>query len=472
MNNDEKNQNLGEEKVEQIMVPTIEEEPKPKGKLGKIILVILLLIVAIAIGLYFGLKRLSANPVSIYRNAINDTYTLVDDYLKESFDQVYDINVNEDPIRIDTSFTLNTNEEDYAMLSDFKYDLSLGLNIPNEQMNIALGLSDDEGSVMNAILAFVNDRLYLESDELYDVPLDFGASELDFSTVNFDEVSVFNYDTLHIILETSKDILIDSLDESKFTVTDTTADVNGKQIEGKMITYLLDEENMRRTMEFITEEMDNNEEFITALSNLTGLTSEEIRDGLQEEIDYSNYVDIEINIYTDNRNDIVAGNLVEGEVELINFTRQDEIFTLFVGDEYTNMTMTTEGNVLTISYVEYDKEVFTLSLTSEEDREILEYRTNSYGDEIIASLEFRNINTGTNEFSADILFDYSMTSYGVQTTLSLDGNIRVSNEELDSIDTANSVEFNALTEEESLVFYENLLSLMERMGLTDLTGIL
>lgn len=472
MNNDEKNQILGEEGVEQIKVPTIEEEPKPKRRLGKVILIIILLIAAIAVGLYFGLRRLTVNPISIYRSAINDTYTLIDDYLKESFDNLYDVNVNEEPIRIDTNFTLNTNEEDYAMLNDFEYNLSLGLDLPHEQMNLALGLSDNEGSIIDVILAFVNDRMYLESDELYNVPLDFGASELDFNEVNFDEVSTFNYDTIHVILETSKDILIDSFDENKFTVTDTTVDVNGKQIEGKMITYLLDEENMRRTMDYITEEMNNNDEFITALSNVTGLTSEEIREGLTEEIDYSNYEDIEINIYTDNHNDIIAGSLVENEEELINFTKQDELFTLFIGDEYTSMTMTTEGNILTISYVEYEEEVFSLKLTSEENREVIEFRTNSYGDEIVASLELSNIEASTNSYSADILLDYSMTSYGVETTLSLDGNINISNSPLESIDTANSVEFNNLTEEESLVFYENLLSLLERIGLTDLTEIL
>lgn len=472
MNNEEKNQILGEESVEQIKIPAPEEEVKPKKKTGKIILIIILLLVAVAIGLYFGLKKLSTNPLSIYKNAINDTYNLVDNYLKESFDNLYNVNINEEPIKIDSNFTLNTNEEDYAMLNNFEYNLSLGLNLPNEQMNLSFGLSDEEGSIMNLLLAFINDRMYLESDELYNVPLDLGPSELDFSGINFDEVSTFDYNTIHIILETTKNILIDSLDENKFTIIDSTIELNNEQVSVKKLTYLLDEENMKRTMDYITTEMKNNDEFITALSDVTGLTSEEIKSSLEEDIDYSNFTDIEINLFLNNKDDIIAGNLIENEEELIKFTIEDKLFDLFIGDEYNSITMTKEENTLNISYNKYEEEIFFISLTDEENKETIEYRTNSYGDDIIIKVELSNIKSSENSYSADIILDYSMTSYGVESKFNLEGNMEIVNAELDNIDTTNSVNVDNLTEEESLVFYENLLELLDRIGLTDLSSIL
>ena len=238
MNNDEKKQILGEESVEQIKVPTFEEETKPKRRIGKIILILILLLVAIGIGLYFGLKKLSSNPLSIYKKAINDTYSLVDNYLKESFDNLYNVNINEEPFQMNTNFTLNTNIEDYSMLNNYHYNLSLGIDIPSEQLNLSFGLSDKEGSIIDLILAFINDRIYLESDELYQVPLDLGPSELDFSGINLEEVSTWDYNTLHIILETSKNILIASLDENKFTMIDSTIEIDNEQINGQKITYL------------------------------------------------------------------------------------------------------------------------------------------------------------------------------------------------------------------------------------------
>ena len=468
MNNDEKKQILGEESVEQIKVPTFEEKTKPKRRIGKIILILILLLAAIGIGLYFGLKKLSSNPLSIYKKAINDTYSLVDNYLKESFDNLYNVNINEEPFQMNTNFTLNTNIEDYSMLNNYHYNLSLGIDIPSEQLNLSFGLSDKEGSIIDLILAFINDRMYLESDELYQVPLDLGPSELDFSGINLEEVSTWDYNTLHIILETSKNILIASLDENKFTMIDSTIEIDNEQINGKKITYLLDEENMRRTMDYITTEMNNNDEFITALSDLTGLTKEEIKTSLEEEIDYSNFKEIKINLFINKQNDVIAGNLLEKEEELIKFTSQDELFDLFIGDEYTNMKLSKEGNTLNINYNEYEEEVFSLSLTTEENKEIIEFRTNSYSDEVIAKIELNNIKYNEDSYSADILLDCRMTSYGVESILNLEGDIEIINAKLDSIDTTNSVNIDNLTEEESLIFYENLLSLLDRMGLTDL----
>ena len=358
------------------------------------------------------------------------------------------------------------------MLNNFEYNLSLGLNIPNEQMNLSFGLSDEEGSIMNLLLAFINDRMYLESDELYNVPLDLGPSELDFSGINFDEVSTFDYNTIHIILETTKNILIDSLDENKFTIIDSTIEMNNEQVSVKKLTYLLDEENMKRTMDYITTEMKNNDEFITALSDVTGLTSEEIRSSLEEDIDYSNFTDIEINLFLNNKDDIIAGNLIENEEELIKFTIEDKLFDLFIGDEYNSITMTKEENTLNISYNKYEEEIFFISLTDEENKETIEYRTNSYGDDMIIKVELSNIKSSENSYSADIILDYSMTSYGVESKFNLEGNMEIVNAELDNIDTTNSVNVDNLTEEESLVFYENLLELLDRIGLTDLSSIL
>ena len=134
--------------------------------------------------------------------------------------------------------------------------------------------------------------------------------------------------------------------------------------------------------------------------------------------------------------------------------------------------MTKEENTLNISYNKYEEEIFFISLTDEENKETIEYRTNSYGDDIIIKVELSNIKSSENSYSADIILDYSMTSYGVESKFNLEGNMEIVNAELDNIDTTNSVNVDNLTEEESLVFYENLLELLDRIGLTDLSSIL
>ena len=59
-----------------------------------------------------------------------------------------------------------------------------------------------------------------------------------------------------------------------------------------------------------------------------------------------------------------------------------------------------------------------------------------------------------------------MESYEEEISFELDGNFELEKSELESIDTTNSVDIETLTEEQALVFYENLLNVLERLGLS------
>ena len=177
-------ENKNKEGIEESVITP--EEPKRK-KSKKFLVILLLLIIAVAIGLFLGYQRLTSNPLSIYKKVINETYDLANNFLEENFKDTMYINLNEEPLTINASFTLDTNMEELSALRNYEYQFQVGLDIPKEQINLSLGLSDNNEDIVSLLIAFINDRAYMKSDELYNRVLDLGVSELDFSELQIEE---------------------------------------------------------------------------------------------------------------------------------------------------------------------------------------------------------------------------------------------------------------------------------------------
>lgn len=438
---------------------------KPK-KRKKFVIILILIIIAIAVGLFLGYKRLTSNPLSIYKKVINETYDLANNFLEENVKNTMSINLKEEPLTINTSFTLDTNIEELKALKNYEYQLSIGVNPSKEQMNLSLGLSDENENILSLLFAFLNDRVYMKSDELYSEILDLGISELDFSELQIKE-GFYTYEDIAITLSKMKTILINSLDSDKFLTSEETINVNSKKIKAKKFTYLLDKENMERTINYIREEMIKDEELMEALSHIIGLSTSELEDALTEEIDYSNYEDIYINLYTNGGTKVIAGNIGTKEEAVIRFTNQDDIFNMFIGDEYTNFTIKNENNITDIAYNEYDEEIFALTITWEEETRKLELTMDDYDDELNMIIEVSNMKYSQNSISEDIVLKYNMNSYGEEISFELAGNLEITKEELESIDVENSVNINTLNEEETQLIYDNLMNVLDKLNLSN-----
>lgn len=438
---------------------------KPK-KRKKFVIILILIIIAIAVGLFLGYKRLTSNPLSIYKKVINETYDLANNFLEENVKNTMSINLKEEPLTINTSFTLDTNIEELKALKNYEYQLSIGVNPSKEQMNLSLGLSDENENILSLLFAFLNDRVYMKSDELYSEILDLGISELDFSELQIKE-GFYTYEDIDITLSKMKTILINSLDSDKFLTSEETINVNSKKIKAKKFTYLLDKENMERTINYIREEMIKDEELMEALSHIIGLSTSELEDALKEEIDYSNYEDIYINLYTNGGTKVIAGNIGTKEEAVIRFTNQDDTFNMFIGDEYTNFTIKNENNITDIAYNEYDEEIFALTITWEEETRKLDLTMDDYGDELNMIIEVSNMKYSQNSISEDIVLKYNMNSYGEEISFELAGNLEITKEELESIDVENSVNINTLNEEETQLIYDNLMNVLDKLNLSN-----
>lgn len=454
--------NFMEPGLNQIVVPPT-EVVKPKKK-GKIILIIVLLVIAVAIGLYFGYQRLAVNPKSVFTSAINSTYDLVDGYLDKNLNRTFSLDPLKDAFVLNADLELKGIGEEVKALDGYALDLALGVNYPAKTLNLDLDANYNEEAFLNLFLSYLNGRAYLNSDDIYDKVLDLGVANFD---VNFTNDINLNYDDVHIILSCLKDLFINSLDEDKFRVDNEAITINDRKIDSKKITYVLDKSNLERTIKYMQKEMVSNNELLTALSSISGLSTSDIKELLKGEIDLSDAPYMEFNLYVNAGNHIIAGSLVVENDSIMRFTYQSEVFNMIIGDEDTNFDIAYQDNTLTISYNEMDEEILNLTYTKEDDQSRVEVTTSSYGEDYTFILDISNILESKNEMSFDFSISYAVDSYGTENIIDLEGSIHLGKGTLNSLDVTNSVDINTLSEEEQAIIEQNIMNILKRLGINE-----
>ena len=156
-------QNFMEDDLNQIVVPTT-EVVKPK-KRGKVILIIVLLVIAVAVGLYFGYQKLAVNPKSVFTNAINGTYELVDGYLNENLNRTFSLNPMEEAFVLNAEIEIGGMGEDVEAFDGYQFDLALGVDYPSEILNLDLDASYNLVTGTLAPGESITYNLYLWIDE-------------------------------------------------------------------------------------------------------------------------------------------------------------------------------------------------------------------------------------------------------------------------------------------------------------------
>ena len=459
----EKKENMA---IEKNVEPVQTKEVKPKKKKTKAIILSILIIIAIGIGLFVGYQKLTSNPLSIYKKAVNNTYKLLNGYIEDAANKIeFALEPLEEPFTINMDFTVNSNMEELAILKDYEYHLSAGLDYPKEQLYLDLGIKNENQEGLSLLLAYLNEHAYLESEEIFDRILDLGTSEFSFSEMNL-EIERVDYKDLQIILKEMKDIINNSFDEDKFSIKDESINLNGEDIKAKRITYLLDEENMKRTLEYIQSEMLKNDELIKVLASVSGLTEEELRNTLEEEINLDGFTETKINLYVNGiNNNIIAGNLMEEEEVLIRFTNQDKL-DILIGDEYEFMTITKKDNKIDFSYNSYGEEILGFMINSNDDSIELSIRAHDTND-VTLNLKMSNLASTAVTFGANVTLGLTVEDESSSVDLELDGTISIDKNDLDMPDTSNSIDINSLTEEEINTIYENLYTVIENLGLAN-----
>ena len=252
------------------------DQAQNKKSKWKFIIGGLFIVIAIAIGLYIGYQKLNSNPTVIYKNAINGIYGALNNSIEEAKKNTTNLDIKKEPFTLNLNAKLESNMKKLKSFSGLEYNLSFGLDYSKEKGNLGLGIKDGNDSIINVLASVVNDTAYVKCDELLNRVINVGefkfADNFDFSQVNTTNI---NYDNIEYILKSFKNILIDSLDVNKFTITNETIKIGNKEYDAKKVLYKLDKENLERTAKFIVDKMSNDEKL---LQNIADLTNSEVKE--------------------------------------------------------------------------------------------------------------------------------------------------------------------------------------------------
>lgn len=452
---------------------------KEKNKKGKVKFFIIgaLIIIAVAVGLYIGYKKLNNDPMSIYKDSINNVYKSLNNALKENKNNSLDsIDITKDPVVINLDAKFDSSMSELKNFSGLNYSLETGLDYTNKKLNVGASIKDSSSPILSFILSVIDKNIYLKSEELYSKVLDLGEEDIfgnldinSYFQVNGNDAK-FDYDNYSYILKEFKMILIDSLDKNKLSMTNENITINNKEYKAKKATYNLDKENMERTLKFFQSRILKDEKLIKALAESVGVTTDTLKEGLNEEIDMSSYEDIKVNLYTDNLNNLIAGSFVGSDTEVIKFDcAKDELnIEANIDNVILKISQDKEDN---IEFIASENNVEVIKMTFKEiDKENvkIDYRFNIDGLVIDGNILVKDFKTTKDSMSFDMKLIFNTSFANKPIDFTIDGSFRIAKTDVKTLDNVGSVKIDNISETEAMEIFTKLSSALERFGLSDL----
>ena len=227
---------------------------------------------------------------------------------------------------------------------------------------------------------------------------------------------------------------------------------------------------MERTINYIKNEIIKNDELLESLSNVMGVTIEEIKDNLKEEIKLNNYEEIKINLYTKG-NKIIAGNIETKEEAIIRFTNLDSEIKIFIGNDDTNIEISYQDEFLELVFSEYGEIISSIKLKAEKEEKLLEINSPKNNAIERVTIQINNIKDKETEWEADFKMNYEIESSNENNNIECEGSFKLSKSEI-MIGEFESVDIKELTEEEQEKIKDNLTKILEKLGINDTSNII
>ena len=260
------------------------EEKKEKSNiiflLFAIVFIIMSLVVMVgAYGIYLN------RPRNFFKTTINNKYLKFNEHKSKVFNFNPADSKLESNIKLDLEVNSNGTKTNQELIN-----INFDSDINNEYLSTSIN-----SKLMEAIktdIAFNKDDLIISNKAIYEKPL------LLNNTIKFDwkYLQNINEKDFDVITSTIKNEVINSLKKKAFEKEKTTIKIDGNDIKANKITYV--DKNPNDTINKIIKNLANDENFIEALANLTGISKNDIKNELKNTKTEEKLKPITINLYT------------------------------------------------------------------------------------------------------------------------------------------------------------------------------
>lgn len=445
----------------------IQNNEKPKNKKKMFLLIAIIGLIAIAIGLYVGYRKvMDVDSSKVVKDGIEEGYNYLVNKLDKAKDSSIDLNIIDKPVSMNLKGKLNSNLKELEAFTDFTYDIGLGLDLKNDQLNMNVGVSKNSAS-LNLNAAFLNHKGYLKCDELFDKVLDLGDNEVfenfDLSEFEALKTKMISIDDLKYLLKSMKDMLVSNITNKNITSTDETFTVEGKEYKGKKIVLHIDTEFKNQLL----DKMLQDDKMLDVLSKVSGAAKEDIKleleDLKKEEVKTS-----DVEILTNKSNKIVSVSVKE-EGASLTLTNVDSLVKLELEADKNSFVVTIKDELVSFKVIENGKELFVLESQKDSATIKINIEEGSVNGNLV--MELKNINTSDKEVSADINMNMNIKYDTEDVQLGIDGTLKVSTGSLSLMNVDGAVSVDSLTEDDQTQIMQKLTDILEKFELTDLLAM-
>lgn len=371
-------------------------EKKPKKKVGLIITVVVLVLVALIVaGGFVYLKFFNNKPQKIFEKAISKAFEMTEKTAK-----------NEGKLDIELSASLNSTSQDMMMANTYlqmiKLNLTTEFNMDKKVLNQGISVSAFDEPVISVEGLIQDNNIYFLLNNIYSKYIQVPSEEMEGVEPN----EIFNTENIEVsekLVKELKQILLDEVNSKE--LTQENVEVDGDKLTKTTVKFTAKE--IEQIITKLTEELYKISPVNDVKNIVEGLEQIEID---EEDAENDNY--LEISIYTKR----LTGKIVKTEIVMIN-----------VADD--------EAIVVTIAEKEDEKVEITFAMNEDS------IATNKAVTMFTLTIKEKGENKGTVTLKANI--DEAASSVTITAKYSIDYNAKV-----EPKNVRNSINANDLTEED------------------------
>ena len=387
------NESISEENVKQESNQMMVTETKKQGKrvffvsLG----LILSFVIVTCLFLFFG-----KNSKTLFLYAINQEYADFVSKQTHFFNNTIGDESKNSTLKMEGSLSVDvdSNDKNLKDLEKYSLDYTIFHNYKKQNLLYQLQTYYDEKTLIDIRTYGTKNILYLELKDLFSKYI---SVEVEKYENIFDNSSIREEDFDYII-QSTKNLVLESLQDDDFTKTRDKVSMEDKTITALKINYVLDEENFKDSYEFVLKEILKDDKFLEIISKYIDIDINQIKEILaheKSEIPNKNYLNGNIfnfSVYFKSLfNEPIKYEIIGNNEKIEYFPKEKEKIMIFSENNIQKFSFSIKDNEIDYSINDEINVTGTLKVTEKKlDFSFNEMNHNISGNLIITNQDKYN----------------------------------------------------------------------------------
>ncbi len=449
----ESNPTVPQETVVEKSIPTQNNDFVEKER--KIWPIIVILVIVVLGGLFAYYYFVLTKPINVINRLVNDTYSNVKKLANNNSSDKDKIDINS--LIFDSNFSVSSDSKEYADYSGLNAKVYYALDLKDNKSKTDLTLSIKDQKLTDIAMSTIGNRTYYDFKDAFPKVVYMeteGEESLDISSfIDQKELNEKTSDYLYLF-ELVKNTILKNISEEKLSKKMLIKDIDGKKVPVVEVTYKIDYKEYKKLHTAVLNAIIDDSRALTILSSdyekpedvKEELISE--RDELSE-LDFGSDIDVIIDI------DAFTNKLVSLEIK-------DSSSKIVMRNSSTDMNIN-----ITDSHVGSDENFESIDITidKKEKKVFADVKIQSDEETIRVALTLKAnelTNTLLDVNASIILYDEADIN---KEALTVAGSFKLElNKMITTIDIANAVNINDLSQSEMMKLSKAMESFTESLG--------